>query len=457
MKYLRKYLSKVSLMLFMWAVMSTVSFAATVEVTEVAWMGTEESQFGEWIELHNTSSAAISLDGWKLYEGGGSTLLFSFSKTIPANGYLVLERTTPSTPDPLPAISDESGSFGGSGLANTGEHLVLKDTSGTIIDNLSFQSGWPAGDAETKQTMQKKEDAWITATPTPKSPTAGAATDDEIDEPAGETIPATTTENKEQVIWEPSITFSSPKQALVGVPVRIAATVTQKTGMTVVGNFFWNTGAGQVIEQRFLEPITVTYQYPGDYVITLAYARHANAPEPELVGQFSMTVTNPSFSIERGDSGTIFVKNMSTSSLDLYQWQLLYAGNRYVFPKYSIVKPSNRLAVPATLFGTVSFTSMPTLINPSGTPIGMPDSSATDTSGHTAQAARVVAVAKVEPVTAEKTLSSSGVFSPLLAAANTDTQTKSNQRTWLVIALGTLVVISVFLFLLLERFKAREE
>ena len=91
---------------------------AQVRITEIAWMGTTESQFGEWIELYNESSTDVPLKDWKLFEAGGDTIVFTFSKTIPAKGFLVLERTTGSVPDPLPSVSNEAGSFGGSGFSN---------------------------------------------------------------------------------------------------------------------------------------------------------------------------------------------------------------------------------------------------------------------------------------------------------------------------------------------------
>lgn len=61
--------------LFICTVLLITNYAfASVRITEIAWMGTAESQFGEWIELYNDSAENVSLSGWKLYEGGESNL-----------------------------------------------------------------------------------------------------------------------------------------------------------------------------------------------------------------------------------------------------------------------------------------------------------------------------------------------------------------------------------------------
>jgi hypothetical protein len=149
---------------------------ADVSINEVAWMGTTGNQYGEWLELYNDSDAAVDLSGWKLYKDGGQTLVFALTESIASKGYFIVERTTGTSLDPLPGINDESGTFGGGSFANlpAGEFLVLKDAYGRTIDSLDFSSGWPAGNNDTKETMQLLGGSWITATPTPDAVNATA-------------------------------------------------------------------------------------------------------------------------------------------------------------------------------------------------------------------------------------------------------------------------------------------
>ena len=51
-----------------WAVPGPISPADShiVAINEVAWGGTTYSSLHEWIELHNTTAATVSLVGWTL-------------------------------------------------------------------------------------------------------------------------------------------------------------------------------------------------------------------------------------------------------------------------------------------------------------------------------------------------------------------------------------------------------
>ena len=83
-----------------------------VLINEIAWMGTKASTYGEWIELRNVANSPINVNGWTLYEGGGSTKIIDLTGTIDAGAYYLIKRTTASSPDPIPhVVADVSGSF----------------------------------------------------------------------------------------------------------------------------------------------------------------------------------------------------------------------------------------------------------------------------------------------------------------------------------------------------------
>jgi hypothetical protein len=149
---------------------------AEVSITEVAWMGTSSSQYEEWIELYNNGSDDVPLAGWKLFKTGG-TVLFSPTGTIPASSYYLICRATASLTDPLGGTCNEKGTFGGGGLNNTNDQLVLKNSSSQAIESIDASAGWPAGDASRKQTMQKQGGTWVTAVSTPGSETITDAPD----------------------------------------------------------------------------------------------------------------------------------------------------------------------------------------------------------------------------------------------------------------------------------------
>jgi len=124
--------------------------AGSVVINEVAWMGTSASPADEWIELYNTTDQDIDLTGWTLVADDGSPNI-SLSGTIPAGGYLLLERTDENTVSDIDADLIYTGA-----LKNTGEILRLQDASGTVIDTANGDGGpWPAGNNITKSSMER--------------------------------------------------------------------------------------------------------------------------------------------------------------------------------------------------------------------------------------------------------------------------------------------------------------
>ena len=131
--------------------------AGGVVIKEVAWGGTAAGSTHEWIELHNTTGGEISVAGWKLHERGGVTAIITLSGTIAPSGYFLAERTSDNAVSDLPA--DTFGTFSGSGLSNSGEHLTLQFGS-TVIDEVNCAGGWFAGSASPSYyTMERKDPA----------------------------------------------------------------------------------------------------------------------------------------------------------------------------------------------------------------------------------------------------------------------------------------------------------
>lgn len=127
-------------------------------------MGTTQSANDEWIELFNSSTETVALDGWTLTTAD-ETPTISLSGSISANSYFLLERTNDET---VPSISADliySGALG-----NAGETMALFNTENTEVFRIDAGGGWPAGDNTTKETMQYLEGKWITAPATPKAP-----------------------------------------------------------------------------------------------------------------------------------------------------------------------------------------------------------------------------------------------------------------------------------------------
>lgn len=149
--------------------------AGDIVVNEIAWGGTAEAATKEWMELRNTGAVPVDLAGWTLNAADGAPMI-ALAGMIPGGGFFLLERTSDATVPGLEADLVYTGA-----LENGGEVLELRDASGTLIDSVDAGVGWPAGNNDSKATMERTDAGWQTATAvydfgfgTPKAPNTGA-------------------------------------------------------------------------------------------------------------------------------------------------------------------------------------------------------------------------------------------------------------------------------------------
>lgn len=122
-----------------------------VMVNEVAWAGTAASSSDEWIELYNPGPVSVNLSQWLLTDEGDLEVTFPAGLIIPANGFLLLERTDDSTVSDMAADLIYTG-----GLSNEGETLTLRDALGNVVDTANADgSTWPAGSADAYASMER--------------------------------------------------------------------------------------------------------------------------------------------------------------------------------------------------------------------------------------------------------------------------------------------------------------
>jgi hypothetical protein len=366
--------------------MVPISASAAVRISEVAWMGIagEGGQFGEWIELHNDGIEAVDLAGWKIFVDGGVQLLFSLTKSIPAGGYLLIERTTASMQDPVPGVADESGTFGGGGLSNVGEDVVLKDAAGVMQHALNHASGWPAGDATTKQTMQWNGTMWITAPATPKS--SGAASQPPEDEETEEDPEEESDEESRGTVVivskkppvrkpNPHIELSVPRTIIVHVPYKFNANVyTKEDDNPSDGVYRWNFGDGSTVEtyNNYL-PVIHQYDYAGTYTAWLGYYENIFAEDPVLSISTEIIVQEPNllFSIS-GES--VVIENKTSVKIDLSNWTVQTGMFIASIAKMTMLAPNATITIPQTVL-RIPIQSDTTLHAPDGTLVSQPKES----------------------------------------------------------------------------------
>jgi len=147
---------------------------AQVVINEVAWMGTETSSANEWIELKNNSNNEVDLTGWQLLSPDGDIKIILgekdkkgiINKKILPGEFYLLERTDDtSAPGAVAdfiyagALSDESSDTKSEGLRLYNDQSILIDEA--LANSGSNNKKWPAGDKNTKQTMERNNSgAW---------------------------------------------------------------------------------------------------------------------------------------------------------------------------------------------------------------------------------------------------------------------------------------------------------
>ena len=124
--------------------LSAGCLGADVVINEIAWGGSAASTSDEWIELYNTTEAAIDLTGWILAFGETAIELDGErNSVIEAGGYFLLERTDDGTVSDVDADVLYTGS-----LSNGGATIELRNAADEIVDRVdATETGWPAGTA----------------------------------------------------------------------------------------------------------------------------------------------------------------------------------------------------------------------------------------------------------------------------------------------------------------------
>jgi hypothetical protein len=329
---------------------------ASIEISEVAWMGNSVSPNHEWIELFNTSAAAVVVDDWTFVDG--SNLLITLSGTIPAGAYAVLERTSEDSA-PGAAFLVYTGA-----LVNTGATLTLRRSDGQIADQVVGGSNWEAigGDNTTKATAQRVGSVWRTATPTPgqvnvassgsappeggesnntppatgSSATAGAVTTTKrTGGSSSDTIPLrpATTELSLQMNV-PAVAYERQLVTMKVIPKGIGRTIAASL------KYQWNFGDFTIATGT---AVTHRFNHPGTYVVTVRgqYGRH------DVVVRQPITILPVSLSVTRTDE-VVLLNNDAVYDIDVSGFQLVMGSKIMTFPPYSYVAAKQSVRLPMT-------------------------------------------------------------------------------------------------------------
>lgn len=329
---------------------------ATVEISEVAWMGSVTSPNHEWIELFNDSTQAVAVDGWTLADG--SSLLITLAGTIPAGAYVLLEHTSDASA-PGAAFLVYTGA-----LVNTGATLTLRQSDGQIADQVVGGSDWGAigGDNTTKATAQLVGGSWRTGTPTPGASNVGAVVSEsesesesetDTEEPAPSTQATTsqvTTSRRtsggggetaplRQATTELTLHLTMPSVAYARQPVVMAVTP-RGIGRTIQQSltYQWNFGDFTVATGS---SVTHRFEHPGTYLVTVRgyYGRH------DVAVRQALTVLPVTLSVTRTDDA-LFLNNDAVYDIDVSGFRVMVGKESMTLPANSFVAAKQSVRLP---------------------------------------------------------------------------------------------------------------
>lgn len=314
-------------------------------------MGDAASADNEWIELHNTGTTPVSLEGWyvSVTNVGSTEEAFSIplKGSLAASAYGVLERTD-DTSAPGAALLTYAGA-----LVNTGAALSLYDPANRLMDRVAGGEEWSQakGDNDTKHTAQKTADGWVSA---PRSP--GAPPSEYVDEKTEE-VEEEDDDDTEDVPRKRSSEESKPVTIELTIPdtelvieaeVPARAYVNQKIDLSAsargVGkthldslSYQWNFGDLATAHGR---QTSHAYTYPGEYVVTLkaSFGRHVDTARAEIV------VLPVAFSLSWSQDGLLHVHNEAKYEIDISGY-VLRSVREMAFPDGTILLPQATLTL----------------------------------------------------------------------------------------------------------------
>lgn len=123
-------------------------FVATgggIVINEINYNAPASFDPGDWVELHNGSTALVDLSGWR-FEDSANSWTLPLGTVLAPGQFLVLAEDLVEFQQHHPQVSAVLGDLG-FGLSGSGEKLSLYDAAGTLLDTVDYddKAPWPTG------------------------------------------------------------------------------------------------------------------------------------------------------------------------------------------------------------------------------------------------------------------------------------------------------------------------
>ncbi len=337
--------------------LAVIKYASAQVISEVMYdlSGTDTDR--EWIEVYNSGASDIDLSTWKIFEANTnhSINVVSGSATLPAGSYAIIADNTAKFLLDWPSFSGPlfDSSFS---LSNSGETLILKDSSLTAIDTLTYDPN--IGAAGDGNSLQLSGPSWLSAAPTPGATNASAGstsstTATSTDNGAASSSTSSSSSGANASAHYSSANLSNKKPGTTttlsagrdrlsapGTPLQFVA----ETNLTSVtsSEFEWNFGDGTTDRGA---TVVHSYEFPGEYVVILS----AVMSDGQVIARANVKVVEDKLAILSADTEKIQIKNNSSYEINLYGRALVVGERSFAFPKDTIIKAGQALTLSSVI------------------------------------------------------------------------------------------------------------
>lgn len=355
---------------------------ANFEITEIMYDASGTDTGREWIEVKNTGNAGTDLSKWYLFSDNTKhSLTPQGESNVPVGSYAIITQDVSKFKIDWPNFSGLIFDSSWTGLNNDGETIGLKDPGLNLTSSVTYTSSMGAsGDGNS---LQKIGSSFISATPTTgmansSDASSGATGGNTVQNTSSGGISSGSGGSTQVVVKKKEVEISKittdilVKNTVVAgliFPVGANTIGLNKESLTR-GRFLWNFGDGVTREDNEYKSFNYSYQYPGEYLITLSYYQNYYNAIPDATDRLIVRVVPQEVFISSVGNDVdpyVEIENKTALELDLSQWTIKGLTHNFIIPNGTILLPGKKLKFsPKVTFLNYEDLNYLTLLNPSG-------------------------------------------------------------------------------------------